>query len=158
MAAAGLAALPDEAPGVTAKVPLQLCSMPSVKSNATFSPWLARLPLIRTLVAASRLSTALTTIWSGVSPARGAGGAGVATVVGASDLPESSGLTDAVEAQATADRAIAAARIPAWTVRMRDGKAFPSARNDRKHPAVPVTSVGYYAESTHNRPSTRSDS
>ena len=58
MAAEALTALPDEAPGVTAKVPLQLCSMPSVNSNATFSPWLTTLPLIRTLVAASRLSTA----------------------------------------------------------------------------------------------------
>src|ERR1700689_3886230 len=120
-AAAGLAALPDQAPGVTANGALQLCSMPSVKSNATFSPWLTTLPLIRTLVAASRLSTAFTTIWSGVSPARGAGGAGVAAVVGAPDLPESSDLTDAVEAQATAEREIAAARIPAGTRRMRDG-------------------------------------
>jgi hypothetical protein len=82
------------------------------------------LPLIRTLVAASRLSTAWWTTCSGVSPARGAGGAGGAggaTFAGFPDLPESSDLTDAVESQATAERAIAAARIPAGTRRMRDG-------------------------------------
>ena len=101
-AATGLAALPDEALGVTAKVPLQLCSMPSVRSNETFSPWLGTFPLIRTLVAASRLSNAFWTIWSGVNPARGAGGATFAEVP---DLLESSGLTD-VDAQAAAERAI----------------------------------------------------
>jgi hypothetical protein len=74
--------------------------------------------VIRTLEAAARSFNAFWTIWSAVSPARGAG---AADVPGLPDGPESTDRNDPAELQAGVETVIAAVRIPARTVRMGEG-------------------------------------
>src|ERR1700722_13813206 len=109
---------PDAPVDGRAIVPWQLAGATSVMSMVMLPSGLGSPPVIRTLDAADRSFNAFWTIWSAVSPARGAG---VADVRDLPDGRESTVLADPDELQAAVERMITAVRIPARTLRMRDG-------------------------------------